>query len=91
MKSFSLEALTIQLQDLEKKVVEQQEQRERQIASRNYPTLVFPKPEERRAQDTEKEQVQIPLRLRRVKNLRVPRKTPRKRLRVQVDDKIGLT
>ena len=56
MKSFSLEALTIQLQDLEKKVVEQQEQRERQIASRNYLTLVFPKPEERRAQGTEKEQ-----------------------------------
>ena len=56
MKSFSLEALTIQLQDLEKKVVEQQEERERQIASRNYPTLVFPKPDERRAQGAEKAQ-----------------------------------
>src|SRR3989441_9226216 len=53
MKSFSLEALTIQLQDLEKKVVEQQEERERQIASRNYPTLVFPKPEERRAEEAQ--------------------------------------
>jgi len=48
--------LWIQLQDLEKKVVEQQVQRERQIASRNYPTLVFPKPEERRAQGAEKAQ-----------------------------------
>ena len=51
MKSFSLEALTIQLQDLEKKVVESQEYRERQSVSRNYPTLVFPKPEEKKAED----------------------------------------
>src|SRR5438132_6936204 len=36
LKSFSLEALTIQLQDLQKKVVESQERRERQSASRNY-------------------------------------------------------
>ena len=54
MKSFSLEALTIQLQDLEKKVVEQQEQRERQSMSRNYPTLVFPRPGERKTEDAEK-------------------------------------
>src|SRR5207244_9398486 len=43
LKSFSLEALTIQLQDLQKRVVESQEQRERQSASRNYQTIVFPK------------------------------------------------
>ena len=56
MKSFSLEALTIQLQDLEKKVVESQEQRERQSLSRNYPTIVFPKPVERKAEDADKAQ-----------------------------------
>src|SRR2546426_12559912 len=56
MKSFSLEALTIQLQDLEKKVGEQQEQRERQSVSRNYPTIVFHKPEERKAQSAENAQ-----------------------------------
>src|SRR3989449_11740900 len=39
LKSFSLEALTIQLQDLEKKVVESQEQRERQSLARNYQTI----------------------------------------------------
>jgi hypothetical protein len=54
MKSFSLEALTIQLQDLEKKVVESQQQRARQSVSRNYPTIVFPKPEERKAEDAVK-------------------------------------
>ena len=53
MKSFSLEALTIQLQDLEKKVVESQEYRERQSVSRNYPTLVFPKPEEKKAEEAQ--------------------------------------
>ena len=55
LKSFSLEALTIQLQALQKKVVESQEQRERQSASRNYPTIVFPKPE-RKAEDADKAQ-----------------------------------
>lgn len=56
MKSFSLEALTIQLQDLEKKVVESQQQRARQIASRNYQTIVFPRPGERKTEDVEKAQ-----------------------------------
>ena len=56
MKSFSLEALTIQLQDLEKKVVESQQQRARQSVSRNYPTLVFPRPGERKTEDVEKAQ-----------------------------------
>src|SRR5437660_11598853 len=53
LKSFSLEALTIQLQALQKKVVESQERRERQSASRNYPTIVFPKPD-RKAEDANK-------------------------------------
>jgi len=56
LKSFSLEALTIQLQDLHKKVVESQERRERQSASRNYPTIVFRKPEEKKAEDADKAQ-----------------------------------
>jgi len=56
LKSFSLEALTIQLQDLQKRVVESQEQRERQSASRNYPTIVFPKREERKAEEADKAQ-----------------------------------
>jgi hypothetical protein len=56
MKSFSLEALTIQLQDLEKKVVESQQQRARQSVSRNYPTIVFRKPEERKAKGAEEAQ-----------------------------------
>src|SRR3989454_9681487 len=91
MKSFSLEALTIQLQDLEKKVGEQQEERERQIASRNYPTLVFPKPEERRgeerrAQGAEKAQNMETSQAVKADDLRVPRKSPRKRLRLQLDD-----
>src|SRR3989442_14790057 len=55
MKSFSLEALTIQLQDLEKKVVESQEQRERQSVARNYQTIVFRKPEAK-AKDAEEAQ-----------------------------------
>ena len=53
LKRFSLEALTIQLQDLEKKVVESQEQRERQSLSRNYQTIVFRKPEERKAEEAQ--------------------------------------
>ena len=56
MKSFSLEALTIQLQDLEKKVVESQQQRARQIASRNYQTIVFPRPGEKKTENLEKPQ-----------------------------------
>ena|SRR2546428_2836460 len=55
LKSFSLEALTIQLQDLEKKVVESQEQRERQSLARNYQTIVFRKPEAK-AKDAEEAQ-----------------------------------
>src|SRR5205807_78004 len=46
LKSFSLEALTIQLQELQKRVVESEEQRKRQSLSRNYPTIVFRKPDE---------------------------------------------
>ena len=55
LKNFSLEAMTVQLEALQKKVVESQERRERQSASRNYPTIVFPKPE-RKAEDADKAQ-----------------------------------
>ncbi len=46
LKSFSLEALTIKLQDLEKKVMESQERSERQSLSRNRPMIIFRKPGE---------------------------------------------
>src|SRR5438552_2895215 len=76
LKSFSLEALTIQLQDLRKRVVESQEQRERQSASRNYPTIVFPKPKERKAEDAAKAQNMETAEASKAGDLRVPRKSP---------------
>jgi len=53
LKNFSLEALTVQLEALQKRMVESEEQRERQSLSRNYQTIVFRKPEERKAEDGE--------------------------------------
>jgi len=53
LKSFSLEALTIQLQELQKRVVESEEQRKRQSLSRNYPTIVFRKPNESKPEGEE--------------------------------------
>ena len=56
LKNFSLEALTIQLEALQKRMIESEEQRERQSYSRNYQTIVFRKPEERKMEDAEKAQ-----------------------------------
>src|SRR6266480_5356333 len=53
LKNFSLEAMTIQLEALRKRMIESEEQRERQSLSRNYQTIVFRKPEERKTEDAE--------------------------------------
>ena len=51
LKNFSLEAMTIQLEALKKKMEESEEGRQRQSVSRNYPTIVFRKPEEKKAEE----------------------------------------
>jgi hypothetical protein len=53
LKNFSLEAMTIQLEALQKRMEESEEGRQRQSVSRSYPTLVFRKPGERKAEDAE--------------------------------------
>jgi len=53
LKNFSLEAMTIQLEALQKRMEESEEERQRQSVSRNYPTIVFRKPEETKADDGE--------------------------------------
>src|SRR3989449_3771508 len=53
LKNFSLEAMTIQLEALQKRMIESEEQRERQSTSGNYQTIVFRKPEARKAEDGE--------------------------------------
>ena len=53
LKNFSLEAMTIQLEALQKKMEESEEARQRQSVSRNYQTIVFPKKEDRKAEDEE--------------------------------------
>src|SRR5438046_8367326 len=50
LKNFSLEAMTIQLEALQKRMIESEEQRERQSLSRNYKTIVFHKKEERKVE-----------------------------------------
>src|SRR2546426_701207 len=56
LKNFSLEAMTVQLEALQKRMEESEEVRQRQSVSRTYPTLVFRKPEARKA-DGEESQV----------------------------------
>ncbi len=53
LKNFSLEAMTIQLEALQKRMIESEEQRERQSLSRNYQTIVFRKPEEKKAEEAQ--------------------------------------
>ena len=53
LKNFSLEALTVQLEALQKRMEESDEGRQRQSVSRNYPTIVFRKPEERKAEEAQ--------------------------------------
>ena len=52
LKSFTLEALTIKMLDLEKQMIESNRERERESRTRNYPTIIFRKPEERKAEAT---------------------------------------
>jgi len=54
LKNFSLEAMTIELEALQKRMEESEEERQRQSASRNYQTIVFRKPRERKAEDADK-------------------------------------
>ena len=56
LKNFSLEAMTIELQTLKREVRESEERREPETRTGNYQTIVFRKPEERKAQDVEKAQ-----------------------------------
>jgi hypothetical protein len=51
LKSFSLEAMTIEMQDLKKRVIESEERRERESQSRNYPLIGYRKPGEKKAED----------------------------------------
>jgi len=53
LKNFSLEAMTVELEALKKRMIESEEERERQSLSRNYQTIIFRKPEERKAEDGE--------------------------------------
>ena len=53
LKNFSLEAMTIQLEALQKRMEESEEDRQRQSLSRNYQTIVFRKPEARKAEDAQ--------------------------------------
>ena len=50
LKNFSLEAMTIELEALTKRVRESEERRERETRTRNYQTIVFRKPEDRKAE-----------------------------------------
>ena len=56
LKNFSLEAMTVQLEALKKRMEESEDGRQRQSVSRNYQTIVFRKPEERKAEDADKAQ-----------------------------------
>ena len=53
LKNFSLEAMTVQLEALRKRMEESEEVRQRQSVSRTYPTLVFRKPEEKKAEEAQ--------------------------------------
>jgi hypothetical protein len=53
LKSFTLEALTIEMQDLKKQVRESEKQRERESSSRNYQPIGYPRPGEKKAEDAE--------------------------------------
>jgi hypothetical protein len=53
LKSFTLEAMTIEMQDLKKRVIESEEQRKRESSSRNYPLISYPRPGEKKAEDAE--------------------------------------
>jgi hypothetical protein len=53
LKSFTLEALTIEMQDLKKQVRDSEKQRERESSSRNYRLIGYPRPGEKKPEDAE--------------------------------------
>ena len=53
LKSFTLEAMTIEMQELKRRVIQGEEQRERESRTRKYPLIGFRKPGDRRAEDAE--------------------------------------
>src|SRR5438094_10281607 len=53
LKNFSFEAMTIQLEALQKRMAESAEERQRQSVCRSYQTIVFRKPEERKAEEAQ--------------------------------------
>ena len=53
LKSFTLEALTIEMQDLKKQVIESEERRKREVPAMNYPVIGFRRPREKKADDAE--------------------------------------
>ncbi len=53
LKNFSLEAMTTQLEALQKRMEESEGGRQRQSQSRNYQRIVFPKKEDRKPEDGE--------------------------------------
>ena len=56
LKSFTLEAMTIEMQDLKKRVMESEERRERESRSGNYPLIGFRKPKDKKAEDADQAQ-----------------------------------
>jgi hypothetical protein len=53
LKSFTLEAMTIEMQELKKRVIESEERRELQSRSGNYPLIGFRKPRDKKAEDAD--------------------------------------
>src|SRR5713226_411878 len=53
LKSFTLEAMTIEMQDLKKRVIESEKLRERESAARNSPLISYPRPGEKKAEEAE--------------------------------------
>jgi hypothetical protein len=53
LKSFTLEAMTIEMQELKKRVMESEERRELQGRSGNYPLIGIRRPKEKKAEDAE--------------------------------------
>ena len=54
LKNFTLEAMTIELNALKKRVIESEERRERESRTRDLPMIGFRKPEDKKAGDAEK-------------------------------------
>lgn len=53
LKSLSLEALTIEINELKKQMIEDEQRRERESLTRNYPLIGFRKPGDRKKEDQE--------------------------------------